>query len=233
MEYNDFKSMPVIHGGYNLKEDLESILSNGLRVKSTSNITNVDRLVQKENCVFFRYGQFCTYGNGEILIVDPQVVVDKQTKIFEQDVEGVYNEIRKYLLNPSYRVQQYTKNLPAVRREFIDIFQGQDVNRFLESAWFVNYLKSYSTDWSSLVTTFVSKFKNSSATLCDFFNRHPFDLEWNINEEICIPESVEPKYILAYWDKTNFYKFRDGIASETQQMLRVMERCLAKNVVCN
>ena len=223
----DFEFMPLVHGSYNIKENIESILGDGLHAMSTSNITEVDTLLKKDNCVFLRYGRSrFNYGDGEILIIDPLVAKEKTPRIFLFDPQGVFNKIREYLSSGYLATPSYLTDVESVKEEFKANYDS--VETFVRSAWFVDYLKSYETSWEILVTIFKQKFRENEVTLCDFFERHPFDQKWFISEEIGIPLVINPEYILAYWDKVELHEFRSAYHPDTNAFILEIRECLLR-----
>lgn len=235
MDYTKIENLPLVHGSYNLGEKLDSILRNGLVAHRTRNITPIDAAAGKDKCVFFRLARsLANYGDGEILIVNPDVANGLGVRFYARDLQGVGNAIRRYLQNPQSELPDFIRDQDDIIKmtnsihkrllsqdcQEIGVILANKVYSELEkSKEFAHYLSLYAITKKELYKILVKTWRSNHCTLFEFFERSPYADDWGINEEICVPEVVRPQFLLGYWDGDKYTDFGRQLSSDLQEML--------------
>jgi hypothetical protein len=217
----DVEQLPLIHGSYSLSENLESIRKIGLIPKHSRNITPIDRCVRKQDCVFLRVARTFTNGDGELLMVDPSILENGDIQYYPLDLEAICNEILHYIQNQRnilsaqiknrellLRIMDNTRKQLALPESMVDIKKANKLyDTMVESSAFSEYLRSYLITKNEMYRLLALKWKNNGCNASDFFFRHPFSQEWEVNEEICVPKKIEPRHILGFWNRQKYFDF--------------------------
>ncbi len=237
MDQKKIDKFPLVHGGNYLKNNLDSICNDGLLPQKSSNITPIDVAVGKDKCVFLRVSRvYANYGSGELLIVNPEVSNKTGVIFYSRDLQGIGHEIKRFLSNPNYQLENFVTNqdiLIKITHPYRKILSSLSdnlseqklrnklYNKFEKSKEFTDYLNLYSKTKDELYKILLEKYESNQCSLFDFFTRAPYSKNWLINEEICIPNRIEPEYLLGFWDKVQYTYFGSSCSSETKEILDV------------
>jgi hypothetical protein len=230
MDQIKIKNIPFVHGGFNLSDHLNSILRNGL-IPIGRNIKPIDKAAGNGNCVSLRLARIHGhFGNGEILIVNPDISNPPGVRFYTRELYGIGNDIRRYLQNTKFerpdsicRIDELIAIISSVA-EKIGLqgppFENSDqvFNELLRSPEFCLYLSSYALSKDEFYNIFEEKCRLNSCTLKEFFKRIPYSNMWLINEDICVPNVINPEYILGSWDGKKFTDYKRNLHSSTQKM---------------
>ena len=240
--YKDIEQLPLVHGNFSLSERLKSIREIGLIPKYSNNITPIDHCARKQDCVFLRLARtYYNYGNGELLIIDPSILENANIQYYTIDLERIGNEILRFIQNQHNILAAHIRNkdfllqiivntrsqLALPELENIDIKNSNKLfDTMVKSSIFSEYLRSYLVSKNEMYSLLASKWKNTACNASNFFTRHPFSQEWQVNEEICVPMKIEPRYILGFWNRQVYSDFGIPVSSRKKEINDFFVECL-------
>lgn len=231
----NIKDIPFTHGGLFLQDDLNSILENGL-IPTGRNIKAIDKAAGNGNSISFRlatiYGNF---GKGEILIINPDVSNLPGVRFYTHELYGIGNDIWRYLQYGIFEcpdrireINKLTKIISSIiKKSYLQDSDTQNTHssqrifdELLRSSQFLSYLSTYSISKDNLYKIFEETCHLNNCTLEEFFKRNANSSEWMINEDICVPNVVDPKYFLGYWDGKRLTDFNRDIPSSVKKIYK-------------
>ena len=223
------KNIPFVHGGQYLSSNLESILQIGLNPKGR-NIKEIDIAAGNGNCISLRLARVhANFGSGEILVIDPDVSDLPGVRFYTRELYGIGNDIRRYLTGSGFEQpdsilhkELLNKIISSEREKTVSrglSTSGNDLfAKLTRSPEFREYLSAYALSKNDFYKKFEKKCSLIGCTLQEFFERYPYSNEWQINEDICIPEVVQPNFLLGYWDGNDFRNFGRILPAPRQEI---------------
>jgi hypothetical protein len=223
----ELRRWPLMHGTLADSVELEEMRIRGLtspagrREKATSS-TPFDVALGRTQHVFLAPLSFRgNYGFGAFILVDPVVLEKEDVWFADQDIKEAIECIKVHVSGGSpifWRV----KSEDSLKRIIASEFSHKD-GRSLEEmtmpivcsqAFRTYYDQFYRLDDDSFFKTIQTAAEAEAYTLIDYFNRTGL---WPLEEEILVPDRVEPEYLLGYWNGGNWTRWASATSSETQQ----------------
>ena len=217
------RDIPFVHGSFNLSNNLNSILKKGL-LPYGKNIREIDKVAGNGKCISLRLARVhANFGDGKLLIIDPAISDKTGVRFYTNELYGIGNDIRRHLYDLNFEHPDRIYEINKLKQIIASVIENENTNngfkKLLYEPQFKLYLSSYILSKENFYRIFEEKCQQYNISLQDFYKRTPLSNNWMINEDICIPDIIEPKYILGYWNGEKYKKFKRDINSSIQLLI--------------
>jgi hypothetical protein len=221
MDQFNIRDIPFVHGSFNISDHLSSIRDKGL-LPTGRNIKKIDRAAGNGNCVSLRIARVnANFGNGELLVVDPDISNKSEVKFYTNEIYGIGIDIGRYIRTHRFERPDRILQIDELKRLISSVSDSANnvFEKLLSLPEFKSYLKTYNLSKDKFYKILEDKCRRNSISLTAFFKRTPYSDLWMINEDICIPDVIMPQYILGYWNREKYIDFSRSASSCTQEIL--------------
>jgi hypothetical protein len=216
------REIPLVHGSDHLSDHLSSICKKGL-LPISRNIKDIDKIAGNGNCISLRIARInVNFGSGELLIVNPDITNKSGLRFYSNEIYGIGNDIGRYIHNKQFERPDRILQIDKLKQLISSISDNTNnvFEKLLYLPEFKSYLSSYILSKDEFYKIFEEKCRGNNISLEDFFKRTPLSDIWMINEDICIPDVIKPKYILGYWSGEKYSDFNRNVSSSTKDYVK-------------
>lgn len=231
MKQFNIRDIPFVHGSFDLSNKLNSILKKGL-LPTGRNIKEIDKVAGNKNCVSLRIARInANFGNGELLIVNPDISNKSGVRFYANEIFGIGNDIRRYIYENKFERKDRILQIDNLKKIIasLSVDSNNSFEKLICSPEFKSYLSIYILSKDEFYKIFEEKCRKNNINIEDFFKRIPSSEMWRVNEDICIPDAIEPKYILGYWNGKTYLDFKRNVSASTNNNITKFIATLKQN----
>lgn len=231
---------PLVHGSLFLDNDVSSIRVNGLRAPGAGgralNSFDYDRVLGRTESVFLSPVRISGgYGLGSAILIDPSAMSLPGVRGALHDVGAIVQQVDWLANDPKHKLPEWIL-APEVLRRIVNDQRQQTARRailegvppYFRRLWekertresivgspeFSAYVDGYLMEPNAFFSALATTYSDAGYSFGDFIKRE----SWT-DEEILVPATVPPSYLLGYRIDRTWYPWGVPSAREVAQRL--------------
>jgi hypothetical protein len=223
----ELRKWPLMHGTLQTQQELEDIRRSGLiATKPKVNSFDYDYELGRINFVFLAPASFrLNYGFGcGSVLVDSAILQRKDLRFSDRDLGEAVDCLKILAQGHGYcgaaRETDTLLHLLEQEKSTLPDFCPEDVvKQVIRSQKFKDYCsKNYDLTETEFFKSVEAQAKSFSLSLERYFVRGG---TWRLQEEILVPRTIEPEFLLGYWDGRCWVEWRKATDPHARDRVEV------------